>query len=193
MELTTQNIQELITKYYSNIFKNDEIPLSIICGQVTHESSGDTTAFAGDRNGGSYGLMQVDKTALSTIGFSDNTDLYNPDLNVQVGMTYDKEFYYGKVNNPDILNINDHALRIAMTLISYNAGPENFEEMYNNHLANGNIKTWQDAINNESLVSNWSSVISYPVIIFYNANQYYGLQSNGTINNSYFSVPVILF
>ncbi len=192
MVLTYTEIENLIDKYYSQIFINNEIPKEIICGQVTRESAGDTNAFANDSNGGSYGLMQVDQTALSDVGYPTTIDLKNSNLNVQVGMNYDLQFYNGKHGNSDINNLTG-SLKIAMSLLSYNCGPENFEELYKNHLTDGNIQTWEDAINNENLVSNWINCLKYPQAIFYFANQYYGLKITKTINNDWFEFPCVIF
>ena len=103
-----------------------------------------------------------------------------------------KKFYNGKHGNSDINNLTG-SLKIAMSLLSYNCGPENFEELYQNHLADGSIQTWEDAVNNESLVSNWINCLKYPQAIFYFANQYYGLKITKTINNDWFEFPCVIF
>jgi soluble lytic murein transglycosylase-like protein len=191
MILNTDSILTLVKSVYPDIFQNNEIPISVIAGQVVHESSGNTKAFRSDKNKGSYGLLQVDKSALPTIGFPTNTDLFNPELNLKVGMTYDKMLYYGKVNNPNITTLSG-MLRVACTLVSYNCGPGNFNLMYRNHIKPKRLTTWNELISDANVVANWHSCLAYPVAIFFNAYKYFGLKSEKLENNTIFKQPIVL-
>ena len=63
----------------------DDLPL--VMGVIEHESSFDPDAFAIDRNGGSYGLMQLDMMTARDRGYrGEPHGLLDPDLNVSLGM-----------------------------------------------------------------------------------------------------------
>jgi len=174
--LQTKQITDLVNKHYPSIFTQNEIPANVLMGQIIQESSGNTEAFLNDRNGGSYGLMQVDKFNLETTGFPSNTNLYDPDENIKVGFTLMKMNYYGENGNPDILNITDKTMRVAMTLVTYNCGAGNFEEMYQNHLSANVNGSWNDWIKNQDLISNWINCIEYPALVFYKSGKYFNLE-----------------
>jgi soluble lytic murein transglycosylase-like protein len=193
MILNSSDIIKSVDSVYPSIFSNSEIPREVICGQIMQESSGDTKAFLQDSNGGSYGLMQIDKDVLPIVGFPSDTNLYDANSNLQVGMLYDKMMYDGSLSNNSITNISEKWLRVAMSLVCYNCGVGNFNELYTNHLANGNITSWNEAIQNSNLVSNWSTCLEYPVFIFYKAKLYFDLDINSTIQIPQFETPVVLF
>lgn len=175
MILSIQQIQLLVDEVYPVIFTDNAIPKSLLCGQIIHESSGDTTAFAKDRNGGSTGLMQIDRNVMTAIGFPSDTDLTDPLQNVKAGFTYMKLLFNGKLHNADINNLTDKAMKFAMTLVCYNCGYSNFNMMYKNHLSSNPSDSWNDDIQyNISLVDNWSSCLVYPVAVITQANKYFG-------------------
>lgn len=56
---------------------------------INIESSFDPRAFLADRDGGSYGLMQVTLPAAQQVGYAgDGPGLFDPATNVQVGVAY---------------------------------------------------------------------------------------------------------
>jgi soluble lytic murein transglycosylase-like protein len=191
MILSTESILTLVKSVYSDIFQNNEIPISVIAGQVMQESSGNTKAFREDINGGSYGLLQVDRSALPTIGFPIDTDLFDPTLNLRVGMTYDKMLYYGNMNNPNITLLSG-MLRVACTLVSYNCGPGNFNLIYQNHIKPKRLTTWNELISDANTVANWYRCLAYPVAIFFHAYKYFGLMCEKLEYNTIFEQPIVL-
>ena len=177
MVLNFDDITNLAEKIYPAIFVNNEIPIEVLCGQIFQESAGNTTAYRYDRNGGSSGLMQVDPGVSQSLGFG-SVDLTDPETNVKIGFTYDLQFYRGLEDNYNILQLSDNKLKIAMSLVCYNCGPRNFNLMFENHLSGTNW-TWEDAIKNYSLVSNWQSCLNYPELVFSKATRHFGW--NGVI------------
>jgi soluble lytic murein transglycosylase-like protein len=62
-------------------------PVPLIMGFCEHESSFNERAFAIDRNGGSYGLMQLDVPTARDRGFTGQpTDLFDPATNLRYGV-----------------------------------------------------------------------------------------------------------
>ena len=60
---------------------------AFILGVVTHESSFNPRAFLMDRNGGSYGLMQLDLPTARDRGFTGTAEqLYDPATNLKLGI-----------------------------------------------------------------------------------------------------------
>lgn len=193
MILTPNQVRSISTPIYNEIFPNKEIPHCILLGQISVESSNNTNAFANDSNGGSYGLMQIDKVYLSYLGFNPNLDLFDPETNLRVGFTYMKKLYYGEVGNVNIDKLTDNVLRVAMSLFSFNCGPGNFQLMYRNHLSDKPVNySWNEYINNMDIVSNWKSCIQYPVKVFHRSYELYDLIVTKVVNNSLFSTSVCL-
>src|SRR5215469_7350086 len=61
--------------------------VALVMAIIEHESSFDANAFAPDRNGGSYGLMQLDYPTAQDRGFAGSPSaLYEPALNIQYGV-----------------------------------------------------------------------------------------------------------
>ena len=173
MQLSFNDIENLAKKIYPSIFLNNEIPIEVLCGQIFQESSGNTNAYKFDSNGGSTGLMQLDPGISQLLGFG-NVDLTDPEINIKIGFTYDLRFYKGLESNNNILQLSDEKLKVAMTLVCYNCGPTNFNLMFTNHLSGNTNWTWEDAIKNYSLVSNWQSCLDYPELVFSKAIRHFG-------------------
>ncbi len=171
MVLNFDEIKKLAEKVYPTIF-NNEIPLEVLCGQIFQESSGNTRAFRYDSNGGSTGLMQIDPDISQLLGLG-NVDLTDPETNIKIGFTYDLQFFRGQENNYNILELTDNKLKVAMTLLCYNCGPENFNLLFENHLSGNTNWTWEDAITNHSLVSNWQTCLDYPELVFSKATRHF--------------------
>ena len=65
------------------------LPADLVYGLVSQESRFKPTAFLLDRNGGSYGLMQLDLPTAQGLGYTgDGPGLYDPNTNVQLGLLY---------------------------------------------------------------------------------------------------------
>ena len=61
--------------------------VSLIMGLIEHESSFNPAAFANDKNGGSYGLMQLNLQTAEDRGFTGTAvELYYPPTNVMFGI-----------------------------------------------------------------------------------------------------------
>jgi soluble lytic murein transglycosylase-like protein len=66
-----------------------EFDVATIMGIIEHESSFIPNAFRMDRNGGSFGLMQMTAPAAAQVGYGgDMRALYDPALCVQLGCAY---------------------------------------------------------------------------------------------------------
>ncbi len=96
------------------VAKFPDVPASLIMAIIETESSFQPTAFLADRNGGSYGLMQLDYPTARGLGYQGTPDgLYDPGINIFYGAAY------------------LHALYAEMkeweaAIMSYNEGPGNF-------------------------------------------------------------------
>lgn len=186
MILSNQEIKSLVEEIYPTIFVDNCIPQSLLCGQIFHESSNNTLAFANDRNGGSYGLMQIDKDVITELGFPIDTDLNDPKLNITVGFTFMKLLYNGEFHNEAINNLSDKTMKLAMSLVCYNCGYGNFNLLYDNHLQSNYTDSWNNNMqNNISLIENWYSCLAYPVAVITQANINYGFAVDDYIENSY--------
>ena len=87
---------------------------ALIYGQCSQESRFKPAAFALDRNGGSYGLMQLDYPTAQGLGYQgDPSGLYEPGLNAMLGCQLMAQL---------LAQFNGDA---SSALAAYNAGPNN--------------------------------------------------------------------
>lgn len=91
-----------------------DVPASLVMAVIETESSFNSDAFLEDRNGGSYGLMQLDYPTARGLGYAGTPDgLYDPDTNIYYGVKY-------------LHNLYAELKSWEAAIMSYNEGPGNF-------------------------------------------------------------------
>ncbi|MDG7041849.1 MAG: lytic transglycosylase domain-containing protein [Nitrososphaerota archaeon] len=74
-----------------------DVPAALIMAVIETESSFNPKAFLSDRNGGSYGLMQLNYPTAKEMGLSSADDasaLYDPQTNIWIGTAYLNHLYH---------------------------------------------------------------------------------------------------
>jgi len=136
-----------IKTYYGDIIKKYadkyNLPPALIASVIAYESNGVKQAYRKEKNGASYGLMQV-----MNFNYKGNPkDLFDPDTNIKVGTSILKNNYN---------ELKDYTFAVA----AYNAGIGQVKNIINKY----NIIDWKEFIQKkDEIVKTNSSFVKWTI------------------------------